>query len=509
MASTNLVVVLGDQLSMSLSSLRDVERADTVVLMAEVAAEASYVKHHKKKIAFLFSAMRHHAQALEADGWRVDYVKYGASGNSGTLCSEIVRAAKRWNVDRVFMTEPGEWRLKQEFEALKPDLACPLEMLPDDRFLCSHAEFGQWSKGRKQLRMEYFYRDMRRKTGLLMNGDQPEGGQWNYDQENRKPAADDLFMPNPPQFEPDSITKEVLTLCEKEFADHVGELFPFWLGTTREQAEQAADYFFEQALPFYGDYQDAMLVGQPFLYHSVLSPYINCGLLDPLELCRRAEEAYKKGRAPLNAVEGFIRQIIGWREFIRGIYWLKMPEYIELNALNAHRDLPAFYWTADTQMLCLKEAIGQTLQHAYAHHIQRLMLPGNFAMLVGVAPKQIHEWYLAVYADAYEWVELPNTLGMSQFADGGIFASKPYAASGNYVAKMSNYCDSCTYNVKKKTGQDACPMNALYWHFLSRNEKQLAKNPRIAQIYSTWNRMSDAKRKEYIDSADAFLQTLT
>ncbi|MDX5593231.1 cryptochrome/photolyase family protein [Pseudovibrio sp. SPO723] len=509
MASTNLVVVLGDQLSMSLSSLKDVERADTVVLMAEVAAEASYVKHHKKKIAFLFSAMRHHAQALEADGWRVDYIEYGASGNSGTLCSEIARAAKRWNVDRVFMTEPGEWRLKQEFEALKPDLACPLEMLPDDRFLCSHAEFWQWSKGRKQLRMEYFYRDMRRKTGLLMDGDQPEGGQWNYDQENRKPAADDLFMPNPPQFEPDSITKEVLALCEKEFADHVGELFPFWLGTTREQAEQAADYFFEQALPFYGDYQDAMLVGQPFLYHSVLSPYINCGLLDPLQLCRRAEEAYKKGRAPLNAVEGFIRQIIGWREFIRGIYWLKMPEYIELNALDAQRDLPAFYWTADTQMLCLKEAIGQTLQHAYAHHIQRLMLTGNFAMLVGVAPKQIHEWYLAVYADAYEWVELPNTLGMSQFADGGIFASKPYAASGNYVAKMSNYCDSCTYNVKKKTGPDACPMNALYWHFLSRNEKHLAKNPRIAQIYSTWNRMSDAKRKEYIDSADAFLQTLT
>ncbi|MEM6557149.1 MAG: cryptochrome/photolyase family protein, partial [Pseudomonadota bacterium] len=365
-----------------------------------------------------------------------------------------------------------------------------------------------WASGRKQLRMEYFYREMRRKTGLLMESDQPAGGKWNYDSENRKPAKGDLFMPAPLRTPPDDITKDVLALVSDRFNDHFGDLEPFWFGVTRTQAQAALDYFIDNALANFGDYQDAMLEGEKFLYHSLLSLYLNAGLLDPLEICERVEQAYRDGRAPLNAAEGFIRQIIGWREYVRGIYWLKMPGYVDLNFFENKRDLPEFYWTAETEMACMKAAISQTKEDAYAHHIQRLMVTGNFALLAGIDPKQVHEWYLAVYADAYEWVELPNTLGMSQFADGGVLGSKPYAASGNYINKMSDHCKQCSYNVKKKTGSNACPFNPLYWDFLHRNRDRLNGNPRMAQMYRTWDRMSDDKKADYLDSAASVLETL-
>jgi len=315
-----------------------------------------------------------------------------------------------------------------------------------------------------------------------------------------------MFMPKPVQFEPDEITQDVLKLVGDKFSDHFGDLEPFWFAVTHEQAAEVLDYFLEAALPSFGDYQDAMLTGQKFLYHSLLSPYINCGLLDPLAVCKRVEAEYKKGRVPLNATEGFIRQIIGWREYVRGIYWLKMPEYVKRNFLEADNKLPDFYWTGETEMLCLREAITQTKEEAYAHHIQRLMVTGNFAMLAGVDPHEVHEWYLAVYADAYEWVELPNTLGMSQFGDGGILGSKPYAASGNYINKMSDYCKNCHYNVKLKTGSDACPFNALYWDFLIRNEDKLKGNPRLGQVYRTWNKMDAAKRDDYLASFYKFVR---
>ncbi|MEM8974690.1 MAG: cryptochrome/photolyase family protein, partial [Pseudomonadota bacterium] len=258
----------------------------------------------------------------------------------------------------------------------------------------------------------------------------------------------------------------------------------------------------------FGDYQDAMLTGRRFLYHSVLSHYINCGLLDPLDVCVRAAKEYDDGHAPLNAVEGFVRQIIGWREFVRGIYWLKMPSYADANFFQSNRALPAFYWTGDTDMHCLAEAITQTKEEAYAHHIQRLMLTGNFALLAGVSPTEVHEWYLAVYADAYEWVELPNVIGMSQFADGGLLGSKPYVSSGSYINKMSNYCGQCKYDVKQKTGENACPFNALYWDFLIRNEDKLGRNARLRNPYATWRRMSEDKRQAYRDSAAQFLSQL-
>lgn len=505
---STLILVLGDQLSQNLASLRLGNPSIDRILMVEVQEEATYVRHHKKKIAFLFSAMRHFADHLRAQGWMVDYVELDAPENTHSFTSEVARAVQRLKPHRVLVTEPGEWRVRAAMEQWQERLNCKVEILEDDRFVASHAEFETWAEGRKQLRMEFFYREMRRKTGLLMDGDAPEGGKWNYDSENRKPAKANLFMPTPLRTKPDAITESVLTLVADRFDNHFGDLTPFWFGVTRKDALAALDAFIDTALAKFGDYQDAMLEGEKFLYHSILALYINAGLLDPLEVCQRVEQAYRNGDCPLNAAEGFIRQIIGWREFVRGIYWLKMPSYVDENFFGNTRALPDFYWTGETDMACLRAAITQTRQEAYAHHIQRLMVTGNFALLAGVDPKEVHEWYLAVYADAYEWVELPNTLGMSQFGDGGVLGSKPYASSGNYINKMSDHCKSCTYNVSQKTGDGACPFNPLYWHFLHRNRDKLAGNPRMAQMYRTWDRMADEKKADYLESAEAVLKKL-
>ncbi|WP_420348902.1 cryptochrome/photolyase family protein [Pelagibius sp.] len=508
MAVRNLVLILGDQLSPGLSSLKAADPAQDRLLMVEVQEEATYVRHHKKKIAFLFAAMRHFAEALKKAGWQIDYVPLDAEENTGNFGGEVERAIARHSPKRLIVTEPGEWRVRDAMSRWSDDFGLPVDILDDDRFLCSRDDFAAWAEGRKQLRMEFFYRDMRRKTGLLMDGGQPEGGKWNFDAENRKPAKADLFLPQPHQVEPDAITQDVLDLVDARFGDHFGDLHPFWFAVTEVEAEAALEHFIEHALPLFGDYQDAMLEGERFLYHSVLSLYINAGLLDPLAVCRRVADEHHAGRAPLNAAEGFIRQIIGWREYVRGIYWLKMPGYVEENFFGADRPLPDFYWTAETDMACLRAAITQTKEEAYAHHIQRLMVTGNFAMLAGVDPRQVHEWYLAVYADAYEWVELPNTLGMSQFADGGLLGSKPYAASGNYISKMSDHCAHCRYDVKQKTGDKACPFNPLYWDFLLRNEEKLRGNPRLAQVYRTWQRMAPEKQADYRKSAKKVLARL-
>ena len=498
-----LILVPGDQLTPNISSLRAGDPSRDIVLMAEVMDEATYVPHHKKKLALIFAAMRHFRTELQRARWTVDYAELDEGVESFTFALE--RAIERHKPARITVTEPGEWRVLEMMETWSERFGLPVEILPDDRFLCSRKEFADWADGRKQLRMEYFYREMRKKTGLLMDGDQPEGGRWNYDAENRKPASNDLFILEPARFKVDKITQEVLDLVADRFEKNFGDLEPFRFAVTRKDAEKALDHFIEQALPSFGDFQDAMLQDQRFLYHSVLSPYINIGLLDPLEVCRRAERAYEGGHAPLNAVEGFIRQIIGWREYMRGIYWLAGPDYVNKNVFGASRPLPDFYWTGETDMACLKACITQTKEEAYAHHIQRLMVTGNFAMLAGVDPKAVHEWYLLVYADAFEWVELPNTLGMSQFADGGFLSSKPYASGGNYINKMSDYCGSCRYNVKEKTGEDACPFNYLYWDFLARNQDKLQKNPRLGPVYRTWTRMDESKRTAYLQSARNFL----
>lgn len=508
-AGPTLIPLLGDQLSPAIAALRDADRKASVILMMEVDEEATYVRHHKKKIAFLFSAMRHHAAALREAGWTVDYVELDDPDNAGSFTGEVARAIEWHAPARIVATEPGEWRVRHVMELWQDKFDVPVELREDDRFIASHAEFDAWAADRKQLRMEFFYREMRRKTGLLLDETgKPEGGQWNFDKENRKPARHDLLMPRPLSFAPDKITRQVLKLVADRFADHPGPLDGFDFAVTAADAEQQRAQFLKHALPGFGDYQDAMLIDAPFLWHSILSPYINCGLLDPLELCRLAAAEYDRGRAPLNCVEGFIRQIIGWREFVRGIYWREGPDYMSRNFLNADRPLPGWYWTGETDMLCLSQAIGQTLANAHAHHIQRLMVTGNFALLIGADPAEVQRWYLEVYADAYEWVEAPNTLGMSQFGDGGLLGSKPYAASGAYIDRMSDYCGHCRYDVKRRVGEDACPFNALYWDFLARNRRRLGSNQRLAMPYRNWDRMAPADQRALRARAKGFLDGL-
>ena len=502
-----LRLVLGDQLNDTIASLADYEEGD-LVLMAEVAEEAGYVPHHKKKIAFLFSAMRHFASRLQGQGKSVRYVRLDDTDNSGSLKGEVGRALGEGEFDTLVVVEPGEYRLKCEFDSWSEDLDCSVQIRRDDRFICSLDRFNAWADDRKRLTMEYFYREMRRETGLLMDGDDPQGGQWNYDKDNRKSLPDDVSLPERAFVDPDAMTQDVLKLVEERFSDHFGELEPFGYALTNKDAEEQLDWFIENGLPCFGDYQDALKQGEAFLFHSVLSLYLNAGLLDPLDVCQRAETAYKQGRAPLNAVEGFIRQILGWREYVRGIYWRFMPDYLERNALEADRPLPDFYWSADTDMACVRDVVTTTRKHAYAHHIQRLMITGNFALLAGIDPKAVNEWYLAVYADAYEWVEAPNTHGMALFADGGLMATKPYAASGSYINKMSDHCKQCSYAMSKKNGPKACPFNYLYWNFLMENRERLEGNHRLSMIYKTLDRMSDDKREAVRDDSQRFFKRI-
>ncbi len=503
-----LIPILGDQLSVSLASLLDIDRSNAVVLLAEVWDEATYVRHHQAKIALVFSAMRHFAEELRADGWKVDYVKLADPANTGSLRGEVERALTRHNVRAIRVTEPGEWRLQQDFEQWSAALSCPVEILPDMRFLCDKTQFYTWAAARRELRMEYFYRDMRRQTGLLMDGDKPAGGKWNFDADNRSGPPANLAVPPPSRFAPDAITREVLALVAARFGNHFGSLEGFAMPVTRANAEAAFADFLENRLPTFGQYQDAMVAGEDFMFHANISAAMNLGLLDPLAVAQAAEAEYRAGRAPLNAAEGFIRQVIGWREYIRGMYWLDMPGMAQANFLDARRPLPDFYWTAETDMACLADCVRTTRDNAYAHHIQRLMVLGNFALLAGIEPGQVADWFLVVYADAYEWVELPNVAGMALHADGGRLASKPYAASGAYINRMSNYCRGCRYDVKQKVGPQACPFNALYWDFLARNEAKLERNMRLANPYATWRRMDQDKRAEYLKSAEEFLQTL-
>ena len=489
--AASLRFVLGDQLTTDLSSLHVLDPQRDVVLMVEAMAEATYVRHHRKKIAFILAAMRHFADRLRRRGVTVDYVALDDPDNAGSFRGELARAAGRHRPDRIVVTEPGEYRVAADIAVWREACGVPVEVCRDDRFLCSRDDFARWAAGRRTLRMEHFYREMRRRYGVLLAADgRPEGGRWNLDADNREALPADVTPPDLPAFDPDATTGAVLDLVEQHFADHFGALRPFRFAVTHEDAQAAFAHFLDHVLPHFGTFQDAMKQGEDTLFHSVVSLYLNVGLLDPLTVVRQVEDRYRAGHVPLNAAEGYIRQIIGWREYVRGIYWLKMPDYAETNALDAHRPLPPFYWTGETEMNCLRQCIDQTRRLAYAHHIQRLMVTGNFALLIAVAPKEICDWYLVVYADAFEWVELPNTHGMAMFADGGVLASKPYAASGAYIDRMSDYCRHCVYDVRRKTGPKACPFNYLYWNFLIENRARLEGNPRLSMIYRTLDRMS-------------------
>ena len=499
-----LIMVLGDQLSEAISCLNDVDPEQDMVLMAEVMEESTRVPSHKVRTTVFLSAMRHFRDQLQARGIAVDYVALDEPANRQSLAAELERALERHQPDRVILTRPGEWQIAQDLEARLNSAEVPFEIREDDRFLCSVAEFQQHAKGRKQLRMEFFYREMRRHYNVLMEGDQPTGGQWNFDASNRGTFGrkGPGKLPELASFPPDDITRQVMALVETHLPDNPGSLEGFDWPVTSQQAHTLLDTFIKKALPDFGQYQDAMWSGEPYLYHSRLSSAMNLKLLSPITVVEKVEEAYRAGHVPIEAAEGYIRQVLGWREYIRGMYWLLMPDYLEMNALNAREPLPPLYWSANTAMACLKDTVEQTLRHGYAHHIQRLMVTGLFALLVGVQPRAIHQWYLAVYLDAVEWVELPNTLGMSQFVDGGRLASKPYVATGKYIQRMSNYCKGCRFDPAESTGETACPFTTLYWDFLLTHEDTLRTNQRMTLQLRNLNRLSE-ERKQAIRSQAA------
>ncbi|GIV11292.1 MAG: cryptochrome/photolyase family protein [Fimbriimonadales bacterium] len=493
----HLILILGDQLDRSSAALDGFDPTCDAVWMAEVAEEATHVWSHKARIAIFLSAMRHYRDWLRQQGYTVHYHALDDPQNQGSFASELTRTVKQHQPQTLVVVEPGEWRVLQSLKQTAQQLGVPLEIRPDRHFLMSIDEFKRHAAGRKQLRLEFFYREMRQRTGILMEGKQPVGGAWNYDASNRQAFGKQGpgLVPRPISFAPDALTQEVIRLVETRFPHHPGSLRNFDWAVTPEQAEHALDDFIENRLPLFGPYQDAMWTGEPYLYHSRLSSAINLKLLDPRRAIQKAVDAYRQNHAPLQSVEGFVRQLLGWREYIRGVYWLAMPDYLERNALNAQAQLPDFYWTGETDMNCLRETITQTLQYGFAHHIQRLMVTGLYALLLGVHPKQVHAWYLAIYVDAVEWVELPNVYGMSQFADGGLMASKPYIASGKYLQRMSNYCAGCRYKPDRATGDDACPFTTLYWDFLLRHEAAFANHPRLGQQIRNLRHLSEADKQ--------------
>jgi deoxyribodipyrimidine photolyase-related protein len=503
-----LRMILGDQLSPGLSSLSDLDPARDIVLMAEVRDECTYVRHHKQKIVLVLSAMRHFAEGLRARGVRVVYVRLDDPANTHSLRGELLRAVAQYKPSQAVVTEAAEFRLTEDMRHWHEAAGIDVDIRDDLRFLCRRQDFFAWARGKSQLRMEFFYRDMRRRTGLLMDGDAPVGGKWNYDSENRKALPKTIAVKPAPRFAPDAITREVMALVARAFGDHFGDLDGFAWPVTAEHAQTALVAFIEQRLPCFGDWQDAMKTGEWALFHALISTSLNAGLLDPRAICDAAADAYAAGRVKLNAAEGFIRQILGWREFIRGIYWLHMPGYGTRNALGADRSLPAFFWSGETRMNCLHQVVTDTASHAYAHHIQRLMITGNFALLAGLHPDQVDEWYMIVYADAYEWVEMPNTRGMALFADGGVVGSKPYAASGAYINRTSDYCGGCAYDVKDAVGDNACPFNYLYWDFMARHHEKLGGNNRLAMPMRSLEKMDPARVAAMRSNAKRFLSTL-
>ena len=503
-----LTLILSNHLSLNLPIWKNHRKGQDIVLMLELKEALTQVPHHKKKVVFRLASQRHFAKALKALGYRVVYVRFEDAQNSGNLTQEVEKVIKAYQITRISVSDAADWQTEEEIARLPKSLGVRLHAYPDAGFLSDKESFAAWAFGKKQLRMEFFYRLMRQKHAVLLDGNKPVGGKWNLDAENRKPPKEGMEVPLPVMHTPDALTEEVISLVAAHFPSHFGDLEGFHYACTRQQAQTVLAHFIQVRLPLFGAYQDAMLYNEPWMYHSHISPYLNSGLLQPMECIEAACQAYWAGSAPLNAVEGFVRQILGWREFIRGIYWLKMPEYATGNFFQAHRSLPSWYWDGKTSMRCVQQCVLETKRNAYAHHIQRLMVLGNFALLAGIDPKEVNAWYLAVYIDAYEWVELPNVTGMILFADGGFLASKPYCAGGAYIHKMSNYCKGCRFSPQVKEGPNACPFNYLYWDFLQRNRQKLEKNPRLGLVYKGYDKMSEEKKSHIASQSAEFFKAL-
>jgi deoxyribodipyrimidine photolyase-related protein len=518
-----LVIVFGDQLDLNAALIRTLGPDDTVLMM-EVETESRHVPSHTQRTALFLSAMRHFAAELVQRKVRVRYVTLDDPENTGAFETEISRTAAALEPSEIVCTHPGEWRVMAMLECVRDSTGIPLAILPDEHFLTTPEEFATWAKGRTALTMEFFYREQRRKTGYLMEGTgksaRPAGGEWNFDKENRLPFGKQGPSPQPRRplsFKPDETTRTVLAAMKRVLPDLPGAADSFAWPVTREQALAALDDFVTHRLAAFGPFEDAMWTSEPTLYHSTLSSSLNLKLLNPRECCEQAIEAYREGNAPLQSVEAFVRQIIGWREFIRGVYWLEGPAYANRNGLDQHGELPSFYWTGDTDMACMSACIGQVLDTGFGHHIQRLMVTGNFALISGVHPRAVSDWYLGMFVDGVDWVTLPNALGMVMHADRrehaakgitGLVGTKPYAASGKYIERMSNYCTTCRYDPAERTGPAACPVTVFYWDFLIRTRRQLAQNQRMAMILRNVDRLTPQARMQITIDADLLRKKL-
>lgn len=499
----NLVVILGDQLDRDSSAFEGFDPETDRLWMAEAHEESRHVWSHKARITLFLSAMRHFRRELETAGLPLTYHTL-SQRRYDSLAQALESDIERFRPRQVVVTQPGDFRVQKALSAVAQHTNTAFDIRSDNHFLCSLEAFDEWAGARKQLRLETFYREMRKRTGVLMDKKAPTGGEWNYDKANRQRFGKQGpgLLPPLPSFRPDATTTGVINEVGATFSEHPGSVTNFSWPVTRTDAKLALQDFVSHRLISFGTYQDAMWTDQPFLYHSGLAAALNLKLLRPLEVIEAAIEAYQENRAPINSVEGFVRQILGWREYVRGIYWREMPDYLSHNALGAKQPLPQFYWTGDTDMECLRQAICQTLDYGYAHHIQRLMVTGLFALLLGVQPRRVHEWYLAVYVDAVEWVEAPNTIGMSQYADGGLLASKPYVATGKYIKRMSNYCDNCRFDPNQATGEKACPFTTLYWDFLERHKSRFARHPRTALQWKNLERLDDDEKRDIRKQSD-------
>ena len=502
-----LRLILGDQLNEKHSWFKTVDREVTYVMM-EIRQETDYVKHHIQKVAAFFAAMRMFADRLSEQGHQVIYLRLDDGKNRHTIAGNVSDLIKKKKFTHFEFLLPDEYRLDLQFREIAEKLSIPHQAVDTEHFLTERKELKEFFAGKKRFLMESFYRWMRKRYNIMMDVDQPVGGQWNYDQKNRQAYDNKVPIPKPLFFEND--VSDICRMIRKKRVKTFGEIEPqklIW-PVSRVQALALLKTFVKVGLPAFGTYQDAMTAKNWFLFHSRISFAMNTKLLHPLEVIEAAVNSWekKKDKIEIQQIEGFVRQILGWREYMRGIYWALMPDMESMNYFGHDTPLPDYYWTGDTRMNCMRLAIGQSLLHAYAHHIQRLMVTGNFALLAGVNPAEVDEWYLGVYIDAIQWVELPNTRAMSQFADGGRVATKPYISSAKYIHSMSDYCDTCEYKWKQRHGDMACPFNSLYWDFFARHRKRLQKNPRVAMMYRVWDRMGKAEQKTVLHQADVYKQ---
>ncbi|MEA5460284.1 cryptochrome/photolyase family protein [Arcicella sp. LKC2W] len=504
MQKPTLRLILGDQLNHQHSWYQQKDQNIFYVLM-EIRQETNYVNHHIQKIIAFFTAMRAFAEDLRTQGHRVIYLKLDDEKNTQSLTNNLDNLIQELDIEIFEYQQPDEYRLSEQLKDFAQKSGCDTE-----HFMISPTDFSDFFKGKKTFLMENFYRMMRKKYGILMDGSEPLTGQWNYDADNRKKLPNNHRPIEPITFDKD--VSQIYNLVQKQEIKTIGRINPkaFIWATTRTESLALLDFFVENCLENFGTYEDAMHPSYWSIYHSRLSFSMNVKLISPLEIIEKSVKFWEENqdKISISQIEGFARQIIGWREYMRGIYWTKMPDYENLNYFNHERKLPNWFWNGQTKMNCLKHSVGQSLDFAYAHHIQRLMIIGNFSLLAGIHPDQVDEWYLGVYIDAIQWVEITNTRGMSQYADGGIVGSKPYVASANYIDKMSHYCGTCFYDKSKKTGFKACPFNSLYWDFYDRHADKLSKNPRIGMAYVTWNKMQPSQKAEILKQAEIYLNDI-